>query len=85
MTGKRQHANLWGQAIGQLNQKTVDFTCEVQMDDHGKPHLSIDQKGTNKINGIPAHVEVHLIVRNRLRRQRFTRAVHVVRHTTRGF
>ena len=71
MTGKRQHANLWGQATGQLNQKTVDFTCEVQMDDHGKPHLSIEQKGTNKINGIPAHVEVHLFVRNRLRLQRF--------------
>ena len=71
MIAKRQHANLWGQSTGQLNQKTVDFTCEVLKDEHGKPYLSIEQKGTNKINGIPDHVEVHLFVRNRLRLQRF--------------
>lgn len=72
MTSKRQHANLWGQATGQLNQKTADFICEVQTDEHGKPYVSIEQKGTKKIISIPSHVEVHLFVRNRLRLQRFT-------------
>ena len=67
---KSDNMRTFGAVHRQLNQKTVDFTCEVK-DEHGKPYLSIEQKGTNKINGIPDHVEVHLFVRNRLRLQRF--------------
>ena len=72
MTTKRQHANLWGQSVGQLNQKVIDFTCEAGNSDHGSVELTVEQKGTTKINSIPDHVEIHLIVRNRLRIQRFS-------------
>ena len=34
--------------------------------------LSIEQKDSNKINTIPAHAELHLVVRNRLRIQQFS-------------
>ena len=67
---QKQHANLWGQATA-AQSKDGRFTCEVQRRAR-EAYLSIDQKETNKINSIPAHVEVHLFVRNRLRLQRFT-------------
>lgn len=69
---KKQSENLWGRAVGQLNQVETDFICRVNKDEDGKIVLSVEQKETNKINTIPAHAEVHLIVRNRLRRQRFS-------------
>ena len=69
---KKQSENLWGRAVGQLNQVETDFICRVNKDEDGKIVLSVEQKETNKINTIPAHAKVHLIVRNRLRRQRFS-------------
>lgn len=72
MTGKRQHANLWGQAVGELNIKTTDVSCEAIQNEDGTVTMSVDIKPTTKIGTIPADASIHLTVQNRLRIQRFT-------------
>lgn len=72
MTGKRQHANLWGQAVGELNIKTIDVSCEAIQNEDGTVTMSVDIKPTAKITTIPANALIHLTVQNRLRIQRFT-------------
>jgi len=72
MTGKRQHANLWGQAVGELNIKTSDVSCEAIKNEDSTVTMSLDIKPTTKIGTIPADASIHLTVQNRLRIQRFT-------------
>lgn len=63
----RQMVNLWGDAVGQLNQKVIDI--EIKKDK--LPELELEFHNTTKMHNIPDDAEVYLIFRDRLRKQRF--------------
>ena len=63
----RQMVNIWGDAIGQLNQKVKDI--EIKQDK--LPRVELEFHNTTKMNNIPDDAEVYLIFRDRLRKQRF--------------
>ena len=67
---KRQMANLWGRAVGQLNQKIVDVKL-ILNEESNPPRFSIEVLDTSNTNRIPETAEIWVIIRNRLRFQRF--------------
>lgn len=67
---KRQMANLWGRAVGQLNQKIVDVKLILD-EESDPPRFSIKVLDTSNTNRIPETAEIWVIIRNRLRFQRF--------------
>ncbi|HIC76208.1 MAG TPA: hypothetical protein EYO98_06300, partial [Candidatus Poseidoniales archaeon] len=67
---KRQMANLWGRAVGQLNQKIVDVKVNLE-EESGPPRFSIEVLDTSNTNRIPDTAKIWVVIRNRLRFQRF--------------
>lgn len=64
----RQMANLWGRAVGKLNQKIRDI--ELNVDEAGTVSIDINRDSTN-IQEIPPNSRIWINVINRLRIQRF--------------
>ncbi|SVC71643.1 uncharacterized protein METZ01_LOCUS324497, partial [marine metagenome] len=61
-------ANLWGRAVGKLNQKIRDI--ELNVDEAGTVSIDIIRDSTN-IQEIPPNSRIWINVINRLRIQRF--------------
>ena len=67
---KRQHANLWGRAIGELNQKITDIDWKPDLD-NSPVTVNFDIRETTNTLAIPDNAQIWLNVRWRLRMHRY--------------
>ena len=70
MAEKRQMANLWGRAIGQLNQKIVDVKFNLD-NNTSPPSFEIEIEETTNTAQIPLNAEIRVMIRRGLRKQRY--------------
>ena len=67
---KRQHANLWGRAVGELNQKITDIDWKPSLE--GSPAtVDFEILETTNTLAIPSNAEIWLNIRWRLRMHRY--------------
>ena len=67
---KRQHANLWGRAVGELNQKITDIEWNVDLGSNPAT-ANFEIIDTTNTELIPGNAEIWLNIRWRLRMHRY--------------